>query len=81
MQRSALASTHKSFSSCHDIVDPISFIVMCQEDVCSYLNYTSLNNSFCDAFTQYSRACARNDIELSWREELNICCKYNIVPN
>ena len=64
------------FSRCHQNVDPSLFIKMCEEDACSRINYTSINTTSCEAFTQYSRACARNGIETSWRDELNICCKY-----
>ena len=67
------------FSSCHDVVDPGLFIKMCEEDACSYINYTSINCTSCDAFTQYSRACARNEIELSWRDDLNICGMYRAL--
>lgn len=63
------------FSMCHVAVDPLFFFKMCQEDACSYLNDTLTNVSSCDAFTQYSRACARNGIEISWRNELDICRK------
>jgi hypothetical protein len=64
------------FISCHAVVDPALFIKMCEEDACTYLNHTSINASSCDAFTQYSRACSRNEIELSWRNDLNICGMY-----
>lgn len=66
------------FTACHTAVDPSLFMKMCEEDACTYLNYTSIKSSPCDAFTQYSRACSRNDIELSWRNDLNICGMYTI---
>ena len=64
------------FISCHATVDPALFIKMCEEDACTYVNHTSINTTSCDAFTQYSRACSRNGLELSWRNNLNICGMY-----
>ena len=66
------------FFPCHSVVDPSLFLKMCEEDACTYFNYTSVNSTLCDAFTQYSRACSRNGVELSWREDLNICGMYTI---
>lgn len=64
------------FTSCHPVVDPTLFIKMCEEDACIYMNYTALNNASCDALAQYSRACSRNGVQLSWRNYLNICGMY-----
>ena len=67
------------FIPCHPVVDPALFMKMCEEDACTYFNYTSTNATSCDAFTQYSRACSRNEIELSWRSDLNICGTYILI--
>ena len=64
-----------SFAACHSTVNPSLFLKMCQEELCR-CNSTAMTDCLCASLAQYSRACARKKIELTWRNELGKCCKY-----
>ena len=64
---------NSTFFHCHVILDPAPFIKMCEEELCK-CNLTDRLDCACSAFTQYSRACARNKAPIQWRTR-DICRK------
>ncbi|KAL9966350.1 hypothetical protein ACROYT_G024405 [Oculina patagonica] len=57
---------NSTFFLCHVTLDPAPFIKMCEEELCK-CNLTDRLDCACSAFTQYSRACARNKAPIQWR--------------
>lgn len=66
-----------TFFPCHGVLDPSPFIEMCEEELCK-CNLTDRLDCACSAFTQYSRACARNKAAVQWRTN-DLCRKFNLV--
>lgn len=68
---------NSTFFLCHVILDPAPFIKMCEEELCK-CNLTDRFDCACSAFTQYSRACARNKAPIQWRTR-DICRKCFLI--
>lgn len=51
------------FGKCHLIVDPLSYLSACQQDMCK----AGLAPQACETLSAYARECMRNGICLSWR--------------
>lgn len=68
---------NSTFFLCHVILDPAPFIKMCEEELCK-CNLTDRLDCACSAFTQYSRACARNKAPIQWRTS-DICRKCLLI--
>ena len=66
----------KVFSSCHAVIDISPYLNQCKEDVARCVN-TSMQLCSCEAFTQYSRSCASNNVVLAWRR-IDFCRKFPI---
>lgn len=67
----------KSFSSCHDLLDPSDIIKNCRLDVAS--KHKSLQTSMCNNLVEYSRSCCHLGITLDqWAAKYN-CCEYAII--
>ncbi|XP_076800960.1 uncharacterized protein LOC143445613 isoform X3 [Clavelina lepadiformis] len=54
------------FSACHSTIDPEKYRRSCLRDACT-CGMNNYNKCACDSFTQYSRICAYNGIQLNWR--------------
>lgn len=61
------------FGRCHATVDPTPYIDMCEQEACRCA-LNNMTDCLCDALTQYSRACSRNDVPLQWRTQ-RLCRK------
>lgn len=48
------------FDICHNIVDPMPYLMACQDSMCS-------GGSYCDSFEAYSRKCQQMGVCLIWR--------------
>lgn len=54
----------EAFAKCHLIVDPISYVTACQQDLC---RTGPTQKGSCDSIAAYARECLRNGICIDWR--------------
>ncbi|XP_074859807.1 otogelin-like protein [Carettochelys insculpta] len=58
------------FFSCHESIDPYSYISSCMNDLCSVND----DETYCRAVTEYARACAHAGYPIrDWREDFPAC--------
>ncbi|KZC09215.1 Hemocytin [Dufourea novaeangliae] len=50
----------KDFGSCHNFVDPMPYLMCCQDSLCT-------GGGFCDSFEAYARKCQQIGVCLIWR--------------
>nr|XP_057933601.1 otogelin-like protein [Doryrhamphus excisus] len=61
------------FQSCHDFVNPLSYMASCFNTLCMS---GPTSEAVCQAFTEYSRACSHADKSLNdWRDHIPQCAK------
>lgn len=72
------------FAKCHNIVDPHPYVETCKYDVCACGEKL---NCFCSAMSRYSEACAKQGVDIQWRNPsvsmecgLFIAFIYNSLP-
>ncbi len=66
-----------AFQSCHSVVNINPYIEQCKEEVAACNDSTAVACA-CNAFTQYSRECARNNVVLDWRRP-DLCREFYII--
>lgn len=59
------------FGMCHNLVDPMPYLIACQDNLCS-------GGTYCDSFEIYSRKCQQMGVCLNWRS--NEICPYACPP-
>lgn len=52
------------FAKCHIIVDPISYVTACQQDLC---RTGPTQKGSCESIAAYARECSRNGVCIDWR--------------
>ncbi|XP_043601962.1 hemocytin isoform X2 [Bombus pyrosoma] len=60
------------FDVCHNLVDPMPYLMACQDSMCS-------GGSYCDSFEAYSRKCQQMGVCLIWRS--SEMCPYFCPPH
>ena len=53
------------FGQCHNLVDPMPYLMACQDNLCS-------GGGYCDSFEAYARKCQTMGVCLIWRSS-EIC--------
>ncbi|XP_063303217.1 otogelin-like protein [Pelobates fuscus] len=70
---------HFPFLSCHETIDPYSYIASCMNDLCKQND----DESYCRAIMEYARACAHSGFPIrNWRDDFPACtekCEDNFV--
>uniref|UniRef100_A0A8C5PZ85 Otogelin like n=1 Tax=Leptobrachium leishanense TaxID=445787 RepID=A0A8C5PZ85_9ANUR len=70
---------HFPFLSCHETIDPYSYIASCMNDLCKQDD----EETYCRAVTEYARACAHSGFPIrDWRDDFPACsekCEDNFV--
>lgn len=59
----------KIFGKCHFVVDPITYLTACQQDLC---RTGPSQKGSCETIAAYARECERNGICVDWRKH-NFC--------
>ncbi|XP_044133164.1 LOW QUALITY PROTEIN: otogelin-like protein [Bufo gargarizans] len=67
------------FLSCHETIDPYSFIASCMNDLCKQDD----DETYCRAVMEYARACSHSGFPIrDWRDDFPACtekCENNFV--
>ncbi|XP_075062082.1 otogelin-like protein [Mixophyes fleayi] len=67
------------FLSCHETIDPYSYIASCMNDLCKQDD----DESYCRAVMEYARACSHSGFPIrDWRDDFPACterCEDNFV--
>ncbi|XP_077119007.1 otogelin-like protein [Ranitomeya variabilis] len=70
---------HFPFLSCHETIDPYSFIASCMNDLCKQDD----EETYCRAVMEYARACSHSGFPIrDWRDDFPACtekCENNFV--
>ncbi|XP_069620534.1 otogelin-like protein [Ranitomeya imitator] len=70
---------HFPFLSCHETIDPYSFIASCMNDLCKQDD----EETYCRAVMEYARACSHSGFPIrNWRDDFPACtekCENNFV--
>ncbi|KAJ1161964.1 hypothetical protein NDU88_002444 [Pleurodeles waltl] len=58
------------FLSCHESIDPYSYIASCINDLCK----ADDDDTYCRTVTEYARACAHSGVPIrDWRDDFSAC--------
>ncbi|XP_053978189.1 hemocytin [Hylaeus volcanicus] len=60
------------FGLCHSLVDPIPYLIACQDSMCT-------GGGYCDSFEAYARKCQQAQVCLIWRS--SEMCPYTCPPH
>ncbi|KAM8971994.1 otogelin-like protein [Pelodytes ibericus] len=70
---------HFPFLSCHETIDPYSYIASCMNDLCKQND----DETYCRAVMEYARACSHSGFPIrDWRDDFPACtekCEDNFV--